>query len=698
MKKAIVIFLVLVLFTLTLPTLSFAKEEIWNGTIADRFAAGDGSADDPYQIATPAQLAYFAQLVNEGNDFAFKHVVLTSDLYLNDETFSFDADSGMILVSDGRNQRYFGTGIAGDAGGSSTAFDKTPSEKGKWYLRTTDRMVEGYAGNYNHFTPIGGENKPFLGFFDGAGHTIRGLMMISSYSISYWGLFGRCEGGTISRLNIENALVVGNSANTGAIAGSGGNISGCRVSAMVIGENQTGGIAGKGNVSLGRFSGVVIGTGLQNVGGIVGTGNVCYSRNEAPVYGTENVGGIAGYGNGLLEYCENNASVLGEKYVGGIAGIGTVEHATNYGAVTASLDPSGGIVGKGTVSYSANHAEVIGRNYVGGIAGEDVGGGITYSYNTGKVSGDSAVGGIAGVSRIQVSCCYNMADVSGGYTWSGGIGGIVGSVTDFGGVSCCYNIGNVRAPLQVGAIAGSVERYANVSGCFYRKGCAEDDEHKTHNGIGSDKKGVSKMDVKEKTTALPDGAMKVPEMYVDPFFTNHFEVVSGAEYPYPTLKSLHHGAHTYDQKIEKTAYLLHEGDCRYAKTYYYACACGMVGDDTYTVGDLRHVYDGWIYEKDAEGHYHVCTKCGETIEKRAHSYGDEPSDVKYPSKGEDAEIIYTCAVCEMQKVVRIAGLAKAEEKVVPAVAVAFLVAGIVLGVLGTYGAFVIRDLWKKIKE
>ena len=37
---------------------------VWDGSIATSFEGGEGTPNDPYQIATAAQLAYFASLIN----------------------------------------------------------------------------------------------------------------------------------------------------------------------------------------------------------------------------------------------------------------------------------------------------------------------------------------------------------------------------------------------------------------------------------------------------------------------------------------------------------------------------------------------------------------------------------------------------------------------------------------------------------
>ena len=56
---------------------------IWDGSIASAFAGGTGTAENPYRIATGAQLAYLASSVNNGETYAGKNFVLTADIDLN---------------------------------------------------------------------------------------------------------------------------------------------------------------------------------------------------------------------------------------------------------------------------------------------------------------------------------------------------------------------------------------------------------------------------------------------------------------------------------------------------------------------------------------------------------------------------------------------------------------------------------------
>ena len=88
MKKRIgSLLLILALCFTLLPTAAFAADstDAWDGSVAESFAGGTGTEEDPYQIANGAQLAYLAQFVNSdsNNDCAGECFVLTADIDLN---------------------------------------------------------------------------------------------------------------------------------------------------------------------------------------------------------------------------------------------------------------------------------------------------------------------------------------------------------------------------------------------------------------------------------------------------------------------------------------------------------------------------------------------------------------------------------------------------------------------------------------
>ena len=125
----------------------------WDGTTAKKFAGGDGSKDNPYQISTGAELAWLAAQVNDGNDFSTKTVTLTNNIDLNNKAW----------------------------------------------------------------TPIGNSDSVFAGTFDGNGHTISGLYIniTGSYSSAtkgrlYQGLFGCVEDGAVQNLIVTGSVTIGN--------------------------------------------------------------------------------------------------------------------------------------------------------------------------------------------------------------------------------------------------------------------------------------------------------------------------------------------------------------------------------------------------------------------------------------------------------------------------------------------------------
>jgi hypothetical protein len=61
----------------------------WDGiAIATSYALGDGTSTNPYQISTPAELAYFSQNVNAGTTYAGVFFILTNDLDLNSQPWT----------------------------------------------------------------------------------------------------------------------------------------------------------------------------------------------------------------------------------------------------------------------------------------------------------------------------------------------------------------------------------------------------------------------------------------------------------------------------------------------------------------------------------------------------------------------------------------------------------------------------------
>ena len=144
---------------------------------------------------------------------------------------------------------------------------------------TQFRLIEDVDLGDKSWTPIGGDNAPFNGVFDGNGHTIRGLNVPDAASPGLFGNLGK--NGTIRNLIVRGVVTGGTQAGYGAMA--------------------TGGIC---SVSEGK---------IQNCGFY---GEVTTTDEDAGLLG---VGAIVGYGDGSADnswyYCtgtSNEVGVVGE--------------------------------------------------------------------------------------------------------------------------------------------------------------------------------------------------------------------------------------------------------------------------------------------------------------------------------------------------------------------------------------------------
>lgn len=142
-----------------LPMAGWGQANVWDGSIANAFAGGDGQEASPFEINTGAQLAFLAQEVNNGNDtYKDKSYKLTNDIDLNDQAW----------------------------------------------------------------TPIGINGYSFQGNFDGDNHTISNLYVSKDITGFYVGLFGYCyfsTNATIKNLGITVSTLGVTGAFAGGLAG-----------------------------------------------------------------------------------------------------------------------------------------------------------------------------------------------------------------------------------------------------------------------------------------------------------------------------------------------------------------------------------------------------------------------------------------------------------------------------------------------
>lgn len=346
--------------------------------------------------------------------------------------------------------------------------------------------------------PIGGSGNPFIGVFDGLGHTINGLT-INTPTQSNVGLFGSVGDfetpGEIRNVGVINALIVG-SARTAVLAGDleNGAITNSFVTGSVLSPddtNFTGGLVGLNfgaidsswaNVTVSTGSYTFFGEGgpTGQVGGLVGnnSGLITNSYATGSVSGGDfvfAVGGLAGSNTGTIRNSYATGTVYGgedSNAIGGLVGSsvdssffifssgGTIENSYATGQVDAGqfAGQIGGLIGfnNGTVmnSYATGAINTLDNAYsVGGLVGENsdyfgVGGVIANSYATGNVTTDfnaldvgGLVGTNAGAYGGMITNSYATGDVRTEYD-SGSIGGLVG--INQGTISDSYATGTVR--------------------------------------------------------------------------------------------------------------------------------------------------------------------------------------------------------------------------------------------------------------
>ena len=362
MKKKILSLLVTMGLAASLVPVSVFADgtEVWDGSIAESFAGGKGTKDDPYQIATGSQLAYFAKRVNAeeyGEKYADTYFELTEDIDLG----------------------------------------------GKEWTPVGETVADLIMGGHEYFV--------FSGNFDGNGYTIKNLTIgteTSPYSGDVCGLFGATSG-TIEDVVLENVSInyVGGNHSSGygfrmggALVGySMGDIVNCTVIGLdmkagsdgsYVALNSIGGLVGIQDggttVSHSRVSGKIEeSTKKGNVGGFVGTlakgSSDKYCGADVSVEVTGNgrgiaVGGFVGIGNGvtidetLIENCYATGNITGAEYAGGF--VGNIS-GLNISNCYAKGDVSNSFVGAsfmGTDAASNNYYGTVKNCYATGLVSD----------------------------------------------------------------------------------------------------------------------------------------------------------------------------------------------------------------------------------------------------------------------------------------------------------------------------------------
>ncbi len=393
-KKVLSLLLTLCLVMTFVPMAAFAEDaqniSVWDGSTAAAFAGGTGTAEDPYQIANGAELAYLASSVNNGETYEAKNFVLTANIDLNGLPWTPIANSFSDALFGGSDYRVF-------------------------------------AGN-----------------FDGKGYTISNVSIGSETTpleSDVFGLFGATEG-KISNLNLDTVSIHGVAKIAsgyvigiagGLVGSSAGSIENCHGTGLAMDMSApsdvyaaaywvgglVGALDGAQLINECSVSGSITEkAGKGSIGGLIGelgkTAKITYSRSDVAVNvmadprGGADVGGFIGKGNGktdaetVIRNCYATGNVTGGAYTGGFAG-------GLWGLNIKNCYASGNVS-----QAAAAMASFVGTD----ASDQDYYGSITNCFATGSVTGSSPfqyafAEQSSATKRSEITNCYFAEENSG---------------------------------------------------------------------------------------------------------------------------------------------------------------------------------------------------------------------------------------------------------------------------------------------
>jgi hypothetical protein len=232
------------------------------------YSGGDGTPENPYQIATIEDL----MLLGDNPEDYDKHFIMTADIDLDPNLPGRKVFDRAVIAPD------------------------------------IDSIKEYFQGTR------------FTGIFDGNWHTISNLTVKGK---DYLGLFGHViHPAQVRRLGIVNVNISGSGDYIGGLAGRCDcSINTSYSNGTVSGSNYVGGLTGASGGSIKHCcsAGEIAGTGY-GIGGLVGEGNATGCYFIGTVVGDRYVGGLVGFNRGGTFTSFSAGPVNGNKSVGGLVG------------------------------------------------------------------------------------------------------------------------------------------------------------------------------------------------------------------------------------------------------------------------------------------------------------------------------------------------------------------------------------------
>jgi hypothetical protein len=339
-----------------------AIERVYDGfifqldaTATRKYAGGTGEPDDPYRIATAAQMNAIG---TDPNDWD-KHFQLTANIDLSPFNGKQDRPRFNIIAPDiePNNGLFQGTSFTGVFDGKNFAISNLR------YSRH-DALPFSYRAGCGLFGRVADPNSE-----------IRNLRLVdpnidvpTAWNVG--ALVGSLAEGTVHNCAVDGGIVSGNTFVGGLVGQIGSHdadmsvdiiaVSDCSSRANVIGMDVVGGLAG------GNLGGIVIRCSADThvsgdfaVGGLLGCnkkGSVIRSRSAGHVAGSHGVGGLLGttgvcncfcISASATADCYATAVVKGDSFVGGLIGSnrwGWLRRCFSAGPVSG-VEETGGLVG-----------------------------------------------------------------------------------------------------------------------------------------------------------------------------------------------------------------------------------------------------------------------------------------------------------------------------------------------------------------
>jgi hypothetical protein len=248
-----------------------------------KYSGGTGEPNDPYQIATAADLIALGETPGDYD----KHFILTANIDLDPNLPGRKVFDRAVIAPD--------------------------VDTGEYYFQGTS----------------------YTGVFDGNDHTISHL---TATGVSYLGLFGGlASGAEVKDLGVIDVNIVGSGDVVGGLVGNnqqGALVTRCYSTGTVTGDDNIGGLTGKnsGRITQCYSSSVIYGNYI--VAGLLGAneseGAVIHCYSTGVVDGDDAVAGLVGFNLGDVTGCCSAGTVTGDQRVGGLVG-------WTYGSINSSF-------------------------------------------------------------------------------------------------------------------------------------------------------------------------------------------------------------------------------------------------------------------------------------------------------------------------------------------------------------------------